>query len=496
MSEAALEISPGEIEELEALLARQEWLKDHNKIADFYPYPWQLRLYDKEDTQGDPAMQRLAMCANRVGKTFGGCAETTYHLTGDYPDWWPGHRFEKPILAWICGVSADTTRDILQSQLLGDPEKGEEGFGTGSIPLANLDWSRRVIKRGATSGTLYSVQVKHVSGGWSTAVFKAYEQGEEKFMGKSVDYIHLDEEPPGNIYTQCITRTADSNGLVLLTFTPENGMTSTVSQFLHDIKPGQKLVQATWEDVPHLNAKTKEQLLAQYTPAERDMRSRGIPIFGSGLVFTVPEDDIRCDPFELPSYWSRIAGLDFGWDHPTAVVWLAHDPDQDVIYVYDTYRKAKENVIVHASAIRNRGIAIPVAWPHDGMQHDKGSGKGLAQQYRDEGVNMLPQHFTNPLTASDKAKGSSRGNISVEPGISAMLKRMELDKFKVFSTCGEWFEEFRLYHRKEGKIVAENDDLMSATRYAHQSLQYARQVELNSSFNRTGSIQYDSRGIV
>lgn len=635
-----------ELEEIEALIDRQLWLKEHNKIDDFVPYRWQKKLYQKDDGNGEPAMQRLAMCfggtsqvwmtdgstkpiedvevgesilswskerglfptkvrqkskrwvedpitisygtfdkhdlvttrdhkfltstrnlkplseyknsdsfkhldkqgifgtvfssflsfkevnlspaepqyvyclgveeephlfvvngfivsncANRVGKTFGGAAEMSYHLTGRYPEWWEGHRFEKPINAWACGVSSDTTRDILQTALLGDPEGGEESWGTGSIPVDCLlpfnDKNAKVIKRGATSGTLYSVRVKHVSGGYSICLFKAYEQGEEKFMGKSLDFIWLDEEPPGNIYTQCITRTADSNGLVLMTFTPESGMTSTVNQFLNDIKPGQKLVQATWEDVDHLDDRTKVQLLAQYTPAERDMRSKGIPIFGSGLVFTVPEDDIRIDPIPLPNHWPRIAGLDFGWDHPTAVVWLAHDPEQDVLYVYDCYRKSKENVITHASSIRSRGVSIPVAWPHDGMSHDKGSGKGLAQQYRDEGVNMLPQHFTNPPVDGEKVKYNSRGNINVEPGIAAMLKRMEQDKFKVFSTCPEWFEEFRLYHRKEGKIVAEHDDLMSATRYGHQSLRYARQVDINNPTNTSSApLNYDSRGIV
>jgi phage terminase large subunit-like protein len=486
MSEA---LTLSELEELEAITARQEWLTEHNKIDQFEPYAWQRKLFNKYDANGELAMQRLAMCANRVGKTFGGAAETSYHLTGRYPDWWDGHRFEKPILAWVCGVSSDTTRDILQTALLGDPEGGEDSWGTGAIPVDCLDWNKKIVKRGATTGTLYSVQVKHVSGGWSTAVFKAYEQGVEKYMGKSVNFIILDEEPSSEIYTQCITRTADNDGLVLMTFTPESGMTSVVNQFLNDIKPGQKLVQATWADVDHLNERTKEQLLAQYTPAERDMRSRGIPIFGSGLVFPVLEGGI-------PDHWAKIAGIDFGYDHPTAVVWIAYDPDQDTVYVYDCYRKSKENVIAHAAAIRARGQNVPVAFPHDGMQHDKGSGKGLAQQYRDEGVNMLHQHFTNPPVEGDKAKQSGKGNINVEPGIAAMLKRMETGRFKVYSTCPDWFAEYRLYHRKDGKIVALDDDLMSATRYAHQMLRFAQKVSTGGSRMDSAPIKYDTRGIV
>jgi hypothetical protein len=54
-----------------------------------------------------------------------------------------------------------------------------------------------------------------------------------------------------------------------------------------------------------------------------------------------------------------------------------------------------------------------------------------------------------------------------------MLTRMEAGKFKVFNTCTEWFEEFRLYHRKDGKIVKIKDDLMAATRYAAMSLRHS-----------------------
>jgi terminase large subunit-like protein len=43
---------------------------------------------------------------------------------------------------------------------------------------------------------------------------------------------------------------------------------------------------------------------------------------------------------------------------------------------------------------------------------------------------------------------------------------LQTDRPKVFANLREWFEEFNLYHRKDGLIVKENDDLISATRYA------------------------------
>ena len=39
-----------------------------------------------------------------------------------------------------------------------------------------------------------------------------------------------------------------------------------------------------------------------------------------------------------------------------------------------------------------------------------------------------------------------------------MLSRMEAGKFKVFAELNDWFEEFRLYRRKDGRVVKERDD--------------------------------------
>jgi hypothetical protein len=45
-------------------------------------------------------------------------------------------------------------------------------------------------------------------------------------------------------------------------------------------------------------------------------------------------------------------------------------------------------------------------------------------------------------------------------------------------------EEFRLFHRKDGKDVKEGDDLMSATRYAIMMLRFASTKETFDSFRR------------
>ena len=224
-------------------------------------------------------------------------------------------------------------------------------------------------------------------------------------------------------------------------------------------------------DVEHYSDEQKEAIVASYPPHEREARAKGIPTMGSGRVFPVSEDDIRVAPRQIPSHWPQLNGLDFGWDHPFAAINLAWDRDADCIYVCKAYRKAQSTPVIHAAAIRPWGEWIPCAWPHDGYQHDKGSGQQLAEQYRSQNINMLQEHATHP-----------EGGFGTEAGIMEMLDRMQTDRFKVFSDLEQWFEEFRIYHRKDGKIVKERDDLMSATRVGVMMIRKA-EVQKNTVFD-------------
>jgi phage terminase large subunit-like protein len=454
-----------------------EFRQKTNLMNSYNPYDYQKKFH------GSLASQRLLMAGNRVGKSFSGAMEMAYHCTGLYPEWWTGKRFNRPVRCWVGGVSNETTRDVCQKELTGQPDD-PSAKGMGSIPLKLIG---ETVRKPGVPNAFNSVVIKHTSGGYSRIGFKAYEMGKEKWMGESLDVIWLDEEPPQSIYSQALTRTADKGGIVYMTFTPEQGMTETVAQFVNNLKTGQELIQATWDDAPHMTKDIRNQILSALPPHERKMREMGIPQLGSGLVFPIAEDDIVCEHFEIPDYFPRICAIDFGWDHPTACVWVAWDRDSDIVYVYDSYAMRQETVPVHASAIKSRGFWIPVVYPMDGRQADKGSGKSLAVQYREEGVNLLREHFTNPPQTG--MKEGSGGN-SVEAGVMEMLTRFQTKRLKIFENQGKLMEELRMYHRKEGKIVPMNDDVISALRYAVMSLRKARvrntepmQLESDSAFN-------------
>jgi Terminase RNaseH-like domain len=81
-------------------------------------------------------------------------------------------------------------------------------------------------------------------------------------------------------------------------------------------------------------------------------------------------------------------------------------------------------------------------------------------------------------------EGDGKKSVSVEAGLMDMLNRMQSGRFKVFKHLNDFWEEFRLYHRKDGKVVKEGDDLMAATRYAVMSLRYSSTTKAYHNFRR------------
>jgi len=390
--------------------------------------------------------------------TVAGAAEMAMHLTGEYPGWWVGHRFAKPITALAGSESYELTRDGVQRLLIGPPADEAE-WGTGYIPARAIEARTR---RMGVSNALDSVTVKHASGGNSTLLFKAYEQGRGKWQANTVDYVWFDEEPPEDVYFEGITRTNATRGLIRLTFTPLKGMSSVVARYLLEDSPDRAVITMTIDDAEHYTPEDRARIVASYPPHEREARTKGIPSMGSGRIFPVPEEDVLVEPFDVPKIWPQIIGIDFGWDHPFAACRMAWDRDNDCLYVIGEYRQREASPIIHSAAIKPWGDWIPVAWPHDGLQHDKGSGEQLAAQYRAQGLALT----VDRATFDDGTNG-------VEAGVSEMLQRMQTGRWRVFSTCSAWLEEFRLYHRDEGLIVKERDDLLSASRYAMMMRRFA-----------------------
>jgi phage terminase large subunit-like protein len=442
---------------LPQLLSEQE-RRRKNKIARMFPEtgPFRAELYPKHMRYietGRTHRERLFLAANQVGKTELGAYELTCHLTGKYPPNWPGRKFPSPIDTWAAGDTSKTVKDILQSKLLGP--FGD--FGTGMIPAHLIG---KVVAKAGVAEAIDAIYVQHVAGSYSKVTLKSYDQRRESFQGTAMHVVWLDEEPPLDIYIECLMRTITTGGMVMLTFTPLSGLTEVVTQFL----PGGKIqereggdpsakavVMATWDDVPHLTKEAKEQLWNSIPPFQRDARSKGVPQLGSGAIYPIPEEDVVCAPFEIPKHWPRAYGLDVGWNR-TAAVWGARNPDTGVTYLYSEHYRGQAEPSVNAEAIRSRGAWIPGVIDPAARGRGQADGRQMLQLYIDQGLSLA--------TADN----------GVETGLYEVWQALSAGKLKVFSTLGSWLEEFRIYRRDDtGKVVKEKDHLQDATRYLQVS---------------------------
>lgn len=114
-----------ELQRLEEELARRE---KESKLKNFKPYPKQLSFMN----DGHKIVALFG--GNQSGKTTVGSAFVSYHLTGEYPSWYKGVKFDKPVTIWVAGESSTRVRDTLQEKLFG--QLGE--WGTGLIPKQNI----------------------------------------------------------------------------------------------------------------------------------------------------------------------------------------------------------------------------------------------------------------------------------------------------------------------------------------------------------------------
>jgi len=207
------------------------------------------------------------------------------------------------------------------------------------------------------------------------------------------------------------------------------------------------VVNAGWDDVPHLDAATKAKMLASTPPYLRKARSKGEASLGAGAIYPIEEELITCEPFAIPAHWPRVYALDVGWNR-TAALWGAWDRDSDVVYLYSEHYVGQQKPNVHASAIKARGPWIPGVIDPAARGRAQSDGEQLLKSYQNEGLLLYPA--VN----------------SVEAGIYLVWERLEQGRLKVFSTLTNFFGEYRLYHRNEhGSIVKKRDHLMDTCRY-------------------------------
>lgn len=483
-------------EQLAALLAQIQHDNKYNKLAHFKPYPWQIEFMAANKRY----KQRYLRAGNRCGKSLTEAYEFAQHVTGKYQDWYEGSRIEDSgHTFWCLGVDLDSTSDVMQKELFGTKDiRFLDELGTGSIPLENID-TESMSKDGRR---LIQCRIKHVDGGYNLVRFYGAAQGQDKLMGQSVKYVWIDEEAPHNseeIYSQCVTRTLETNGYVVFTSTPEQGRTPLNIKFEENKHNNLYLQQVSWDDCPHITDGMRKEMLAGIPESQHQMRMLGLPVIGKGAVFAFTDSEIEADKPEINPWDMVLWSLDIGDVNDPTVLTLMLDKSPSVTdenepkyFIYDQWVLAEDedgNNIrspEHVANIITNHIycTAPCIVPHDAQgKSDKAYGK-LLKKY---GVKVKSKEAHNPTQTSSSGwskEGKKPHEKSIEAGLWFMEDAFKKGELKVCKNNVDWFKEKNGYFRtgKKGANAFSGDDhCIDSSRYGFVSLLGGRAKQVGDS---------------
>lgn len=165
-------------------------------------------------------------------------------------------------------------------------------------------------------------------------------------------------------------------------------------------------------------------------------------------------------------------GIDVGWNHPTAVVFMIRDYEGNYYIVDELYERQK-TVPEMAQMIRDKLAGLSqyckqgtpfephmfIIDPASKQKRQEGDGTSIFEQYQMEGIPVV------------------EGNNNVRAGLDKVTQYLmdevnDQKKLLVFKTCTNTIEEFGTYRwkdNKDGDLVDEvykvKDDAMDAVRY-------------------------------
>lgn len=434
-------------------------------FADEGPF---ARTHYRKHLEAMEATARYKRCtifgANRVGKSLGWCYAVACFLTGKYPYWWQGRRFNKAVTGWAAGVTASQVRDSLQRYLFGTREN--PGGFVAKEDIHAISWG----KDGCAERAIIKSQY-----GLSQIEFKTYAMEQERFQSATLDFALMDEEPKAGIYTEAVTRTATTGGLVLTGFTALKGVTPLIAHLLPEFADGEATDPETsghwytfigWDDIPyaHLSKKDREETMRAYLPHEIEARTKGIPRLGSGKVWPVDERTYVVKSFDVPIHWPRLKAIDPGYNDPTAILDFAYDMEADTAYVVADYRKNLQHMAVHVDRIHSTGDWIPCVIDPAGANQTDG----------ERVYGAYVKALRNTCHKADK---------SLTKGLSEVYDRMLDGRLFVFDTCNLLRQELATYSRDErGRIIERmgsgemehHYDLCATLRYGVMGIKHAR----------------------
>jgi phage terminase large subunit-like protein len=446
--------------------------KRYNKISfldEAYWYPSQLKFF--ETGSGD-ARVRLLAGGNRVGKTDTGAAEISWHASGDYPSFWRGRRFDKPPRIWVVGFSQGVVRDTLQRKLLGNIDD----IGSGMVPLEYLA-KRPIMYMGGTGACdTFFVTHRGLDGkvnGVSEISYKSFEQRRERLQGEGIQLAWLDERPPADVFSEVVARTLDTNGDVIVTYTPAGEDKDSIDyKFFETSSANRALVMIDPSEAKHIAETARESFESDLPEHERQARIWGMPAQGRGPMFDAAAISYASNNHVLLDEVAKdakfVVGTDIG--HFAAVL-FAWSPQLRKGWVVDAITCPSGTIL--SEEVRRvhdmcQGLNAPAVLPHDANRRDPTTGKTWRDVYRASGLNVLAQHPVN-----------QGGGLDPKIGFAVIQQLLAERRLVINKSCTELIQQLRLLHKNEkDEIVKERDHLCDALRNAVMMREHGKELDM------------------
>lgn len=387
---------------------------------------------------------RWVFGGNRSGKTECGAVEVLWLARGVHP-----FRENKPnVCGWVVSLSTKVQKEVAQDKI-----------------LSYLDWSwvEDIVmvsgkKTSPEFGVIDTLVIKNVFGGLSKISFKTCEEGREKFQGTSLDFVWFDEEPPKDIYFECLMRVLDKKGEIFGTMTPLKGMTFVYDEIYlnrhNDPEVWCEFME--WADNPFLSTDEVARLTAGLGESELEARRYGrFTDISSSQVYCEFDENVNViEPFDVSREWFDNISIDPGLHNPLSCHFYACDYDGNVYVIAEHY---KSNVTVFEHSCRIKEIAKNLNWPvgYDGKiealidsaagQKTLASEKSVVELFYDNGIAV------NPKVNKDLFSGISR--------VKRYFKDMNgIPHLFIFKNCVNLIREIKGYFWGNGDAPNKRDD--------------------------------------
>jgi phage terminase large subunit-like protein len=441
----------------------------YNQLKYFRPFKHQFDFFNTGSSD-----RRGILAANRIGKTVSTCYETAMHLTGQYPSWWTGFRFDKPITCMVAGEGWSQVALVLQNELIGTQDvKLIDNIGTGAIPRDCI-----VIDTMRNDGAnCIGVEIRHTSGANSYLLFANYTQEVRQLQGFKLNLAVFDEQPPDDFFSEIVTRTATTQGKVLCSFTPLKGLNGLVSKFWNK-EEGYEFIRVSWDDVPEydpwgqpfLLAATRRQLEKDYLPHEREARIAGKPVLGKGAVFQIASwptySTGSIDFMRMPNI-QRVIALDLGLVNDKTVISLMYwEPFEKTawlhrqIVVQGIEEAVPTQYINHL--LRPEVFGTPIVLPPDASTPGRYtmSSTSIRELFESYELNVYHKPIMNPPDSEGRVTNHK------SYGINTMRQMMEVGSLMINENCTDFLNEARNYYVDEKGRFSDPDDCIDSARYA------------------------------